>query len=94
MPLDPTTAQIVENWLVAHCPDLACPACGLKRWGGAELAYSTLAQTPVTRGLKPPPPPAPDVLPLVHLFCVNCGCNVVFSAASMGLIKPPPGIKP
>ncbi len=94
MPLDPATEQLVKQWLQAHCPNLACPACGSQQFGGAELAYSTLAQTPVTRGIQPPPGLAPNLLPLVYVFCANCSCTLAFSAPLMGVTPKLPGLTP
>jgi hypothetical protein len=92
MLLDPATQKVVEDWLRAHCPNVSCPACGGVQFGGAVLAYSNLAQTPIPPGggLRPPPPPQPSHLPLVHLFCASCGYALAFSAYVMGVTGPPP----
>jgi hypothetical protein len=83
--MDQRTAQAATKWITEKCPELKCPACGRADWSGAAIGYGSLAATPIEGTLKPLPPPLPDSLPLLYLFCKHCAYALSFSALEMGL---------
>jgi hypothetical protein len=74
----------VAAWLTEHCPNFPfpCLACGGEEWRIGDIIAAPYM--PVTLG--------GPVVPLVPLFCRQCGYSVFFSAALMEL--PPPTVLP
>ena len=83
--LDPRTQETAAQWLVEKCKTLKCPMCQSEEWEGTAMTSTNLAATPIIGGIKKPPFPEMDVLPLLYIFCKNCAHAVGFSASTMGL---------
>jgi hypothetical protein len=85
--LDPATREKLADWINKHCPDLRCPACGKQEWSGGALAASVMVPTPVQGPIEfPRPPKTFQTLPLVYVFCGECGHAVTFSAVKVGIL--------
>lgn len=88
-PIDQDTLKKITNHLDSHCPNLRCAACGKQNWNAAVLAASIMVPTPVRGEIKFPVPPEQfTTVPLVHVFCGECGCAVSFAATVMDILSP------